>query len=163
MQGFFLGNQKDFFFPSANFLSMSLSLVSYVVVVQSLSPVPDSLQLHGLQHARLPCLSVSPGVCSDSCPLSQWCYPTISSSLAPFSSCPQSFPASESFPMSQFFTSGGQSIGASASVLPINIQDWFPLGLTGLISFQSKRLSRVFPSTTVWKHQFLMVIKSLIS
>ena len=119
-----------FFFPSANFLSMSLSLVSYVVVVPSLSPMSNSLQLHGPQHARLPC-PLSPGVCSDSCPLSQWCHPTISSSLTLFSSCPQSFPASESLPMSQFFTSGGQSIGALASVLPINIQDWFPLGLTG--------------------------------
>ena len=96
----------------------------------------DSLVLHELQHARLPCPSLSPGVCSNSCPLSQWCHPTISSSVAPFSSCSQSFTASGSFPMSRLSASGGQSIGslASTSVLPMNIQDWFPLGLTGLIS-----------------------------
>ena len=95
-------------------------------------------------------------LCSNSCPLSWWCHPTILSSVIPFSSCLQSFPASGSFPMSQFFTSGGQSIGvsASASVLPMNIQDWFPLGLTGLVSLQSKGLSRVFSNTTVQKHQF---------
>ena len=94
--------------------------------------------------------------CSNSCPLCQWCHPTISSSVAPFSSCPQSFSASESFPMSQLFASGGQSIGtsASASVLPMNIQSWLPLGLTGLIFLLSKGLSRVFSSVTVWKHQF---------
>ena len=106
---------------------------------------------------RLPCSSLSPRVCSNSCPLSQWCHPTISSSAAPFSSFHQSFPASGSFPVSWFFTSGGQSIGASASTsaLPMNIQGWFPLGLTGLISLLSKRLSRVFSSTTVQKLQFL--------
>ena len=105
----------------------------------------------GLQHASLPCPSPTPGACSNSCPLSWWCHPTISSSVVPFSSCLQSFPASGSFPMSQFFTSGDQSIGvsASASVLPMNIQDWFPLGLTGLISLQSRGLSRVFSNTTV--------------
>ena len=115
----------------------------------------DSLHPHGLQHARLPCPSPTPGACSNSCPLSQWCHPTISSSVVPFS-CLQSFPASGSFPMSQFFSSVGQSIrvSASSSVLPINIQDWFPLGLTGLISLQSKGLSRVFSSTTVQRHQF---------
>ena len=103
----------------------------------------DSLWPHGLQHARLPCLSLSPGVCSNSCPLSRWCHPTISSSVVPFSSCLQSFPASKSFPVSQFFASGGQNIGVSApaSVLPMNIQDWFPLGWTGWISLQSKGLS----------------------
>ena len=108
------------------------------------------------QHTRLPCPSLSPGVCSNSCPLSQWCHPTISSSATCFSSCPQSFPASGSFPVSQLFASGGQSIGAwsLASVLPMNIQDWFSLGLTGLISLQSKGLSRVFYSTTVQKYQF---------
>ena len=97
-----------------------------------------------------------PGVCSNSCPLSQWCHPTISSSAAPFSFCLQSFPASGYFPVNQLFTSGGQSIGASASesALPMNIQGWFPLGLTGLISLLSKGLSRVFSSTTVWKYQF---------
>ena len=116
----------------------------------------DSLRCHGLQHARPPCLSPSPGVYSNSCPLSRWYHPTISSSVVPFSTCLQSFPASEYFPMSQFFTSDGQSIGASASywVLPMNIEDWFPLGLTGLISLQSKGLLRVLLNTTVQKHQF---------
>ena len=106
--------------------------------------------------ARLPCPSPSPGACSNSNPLSQWCHPTISSSVVPFSSCPQSFPASGSFQMSQFFTSGGQSIriSASTSVLPMNTQDWSPLGWTGFISLQSKGLSRVFSNTTVQKHQF---------
>ena len=113
--------------------------------------VSDSLRPHGLQHARLPCLSVTPGACSNSCPLSRWRHPTIISSVIPFSSCLQSFSASWSFPVSQFFASGGQSTGvsASASVLPMNIADWFPLGLTGLISLQSKWLSRVFSNTTV--------------
>ena len=114
----------------------------------SCSVVSDSLQPHGLQHARPP--SPTPGVYSNSCPLSRCCHPTISSSVIPFS-CLQSFPASRSFPVSQLFTSGGQSIGisASASVLPMNIQHWFPLGWTGLISLQSKGLSRVFSNTTV--------------
>ena len=105
----------------------------------------DSLRLHGLQHARLPCPSQTPRACSSSCQLSQWCHPTVSSSVVPFSSCLQSFPASRSFPMSQLFISGGQNIGASvsASVLPMNIQDWLPLGLTGLISLQSKGLSNL--------------------
>ena len=117
----------------------------------SRSVVSDSLHPHGLQHARLPCPSPTPRACSNSCPSSQWCPPTISSSVIPFSSCPQSFPASGSFPMSQPFTSGGQSIGvsASASVLPMNMQDWFPLGWTSWISLQSKGLSRVFFSTTI--------------
>ena len=114
----------------------------------------DSLQSPGLQHARLPCPSPTPRACSDSCPLSRWCHPTISSSVIPFSSCLQSFPASESFPVSQFFASGGQSIRSSASVLPMKIQDWAPLGWTGWISLQSKGLSRVFSNTTVQKHQF---------
>ena len=109
----------------------------------------NSLWPHGLQHSRLPCLSLSPWVCSDSYPLSQWCHPAISSSVAPFSSRPQSFPASGYFPMSWFFASGGQSIAASASVLPANIQGWFPLGLTGLISLRSKGLTRIFSSTIV--------------
>jgi len=105
----------------------------------------DSLQPHGLQHARFPCPSPSPRAYSNSCPSSQWCHPTISSSVIPFSSCLQSFSASRSFPMSQFFPSGGQSIGVSAStsVLSMNIQDWFPLGWTSLISLQSKGLQRV--------------------
>ena len=108
------------------------------------------------RNARFPCLPPSPRVCSDSRPSSQWCHPAISSSVVPFSSCPQSFPASRSFPMRQLFTSGGQSIevSASASVLPMNIQDWYPSGLTGLISLQPKGLSRVFSSTRVQKHQF---------
>ena len=115
-------------------------------------------QPHGLQHSRFPCLSLSPGVCSNSCPLSWWCYLTISSSAALFF-CLQSFSASESFPVSWLFTSGGQSIRASAlaSVLPVNMQDWLPLGLTGLISLQSKGLSRVFSSTAVGKYQFFAV------
>ena len=122
--------------------------------------VSYSLRLHWLQHTRLPCPSPSPGACSNSCPLSQWCQPTISSSVAPFSSCLQSLPVSGSLPMSQFFASGGQNIGASASAsfqwifLPMNIQDLFPLGWIGWISLQSKGLSRVFSNTTVQKHQF---------
>ena len=122
----------------------------------SCSVMSDSLWPHGLQHARPPCPSPTPGVYSNSCPLSRWCHPTISSSVVPFSSCLQSSPATGSFKMSQFFTSGGQSIGVSASesVLLMNIQDWFPLGWTGLISLQSKRLLRVFSNTTVQKHQF---------
>jgi len=120
------------------------------------SVVSNSLWPHGLQHARLPCPSPTPGACSNSCPSSQWCHPTVSSSVVPFSSCLQSIPASGSFLMSQLFTSGGQSteVSASASVLPMNIQDWSPLGWTGLISLQSKGLSRVFSNTTVQKHQF---------
>ena len=115
-----------------------------------------SLRPHGLQHARPSCPSPTPGIYPNSSPLSQWCYPTISSSVVPFSSCLQSFPASESFPMGQFFLSGGQSIGvsASASVLPMNIPDCSPLGWGGWISLQSKGFSRVFSNTTVQKHQF---------
>ena len=113
------------------------------------SVMSNCLWSHGLWHTRPPCPLPTPGVYSNSCPLSQWCHPTISSSVIPFSSCLQSFPASGSFPVSQFFTSGGQRIGvsASASVLPMNIQGWFPLELTGLISLQSKGLSRVFSDT----------------
>ena len=129
----------------------------------SCSVVSDSSRPHGLRHTRPPCPSPTPGACSNSCPLSRWCHPTISSSVVPFSSCPQSSPASGSFPMSQFFASGGQSIGASASVLPMNIQDWFPLGVTGWISLQSKGLSRVFSNTTVQKHQFFGTQPSLWS
>ena len=109
---------------------------------------------HGLQHTRLPCPLLSSGLCSDSHPLSQWCHPTIPSCVSPCSSCLQSFPASGSFPMSQLFAWGAQSIGASASVLPVTVQGWFPLGLTGLISLQSKGLLRVFSSTTIQTHQF---------
>ena len=115
----------------------------------------DSLWPYGLQHTRPPCPSPPPGVHSNSCALSQWCHLTISSSLVPFSSCPQSFPASGSFQMSQFFASGGQNIGVSALtlVLPMNIQDWSPLGWTGWISLLSKGFSRVFSNATVQKHQ----------
>ena len=122
----------------------------------SRSLMPDSWWPHGLQHARLPCPSLSPGVSSNSYLLSQWCHPTISSPVVPISFCHQSFPASGSFPKNRLFESGGQSIGVSApaSVLPVNIQGWFPLGLTRLISLLSKGLSRVFSSTTVQKHQF---------
>ena len=120
------------------------------------SVVFNSLWPHRLQHARPPCPSPTPGVYLNPCPLSRWCHPTISSSVVPFSSCPQSLPASGSFPMSQLFASGGQSTGvsASASVLAMNTQDWSPLGWTGWISLQSKGLSRVFSNTTVQKHQF---------
>ena len=119
--------------------------------------VSDSLQPHGLEHARPPCPSPTPRIYPNSCPLSWWCHPTISSSVVPFSSCPQSFLASASFQMSQLFAWGGQSIGVSASisVLPVNTQDWSPLGWTGWISLQSKGLSRIFSNTTVPKHQFL--------
>ena len=131
----------------------------------SCSVVSYSLQPHGLQLAGLPCPSPSPGIGSNSCPLSQWCHLTISSSVALFSSGPQSFPAAGSFPVSWLFASGGQSIGvsASASVLPMNIQGWFPLGLTGLISLQSKGFPRVFSSTTIQKHQFFGAQHSLWS
>ena len=127
------------------------------------SVTSDSLWPHGLQHARPPCPSPTPGVHPKPCPLCQWCHPTISSSVVPFSSCLQSFPASGSFQISQFFTSGGQSIGVSAStsILPMNVQDWFPLRWFGWISLQSKGLSRVFSNTTVQKHQFFCAQLSL--
>ena len=130
-------------------------LFSFTTVQFRCSVLSDSLWPHGLQHTRPPCPSPALGDCSNSCPSSQWCHPTVWSSVIPFSSCLQSFPASGSFPKSQFFTSGGQSIGvsASASVPPMNNQDWFPFGWTALISLQSKGLSRVF-STTVQKHPF---------
>ena len=124
----------------------------------------DSFQSHGLQHARFPCPSLSPRVYSNSCPLSWWCHPTISSSFTPFSSCLQSFQASGSFPMSWLFTLGGQSIwtSASASVLPMNIQDWFPLGLTGWISLQSKGLKSLVQdhnskTSILWHSAFFMI------
>ena len=134
-------------------------------VQSSPSVIFDSLWPCGLQHARPPCPSLTPGVYSNSSPLSQWCHPNISSSVDPFSSCLQSFPASGSFPMSQFFASGSQSIGvsASASILPMNIQDWFPLEWTGWISLLSKGFSRVFSNTTVQKHQFFDAQLSLYS
>ena len=122
----------------------------------SRSVVSDFLWPHETQHTRPPCPSPTPGIYPNSCPLSQWCHLTISSSVVPFFSCPQSFPTSGSFQMSQLFASGGPSIGVSAStsVLPMNTQDWFPLGWTCWISLQSKGLSRVFSNTTVHKHQF---------
>ena len=128
------------------------------------SVMSNSLQPHGLQHTGLPCPSSTPGACLNSCPSSWWYHPTLSSSVVPFSHL-KSFPVSGSFPMSQFLTSGGQSIGisASASVLPMNIQDWFPLGLTGCISLQSKGPSRVFSNTTVQNHQFFSAQLSLWS
>ena len=131
----------------------------------SCSVMSNSLRPHGLQHARLPCPSPTSRACSNSCPSRWWRHPTISSSVVPFSSCLQSFPASGSLLMSWVFTSGGQSIGVSvsASVLPMIIQDWFPLRLTGLISLQSKELSKVFSSTTVQKHQFFSAQPSLWS
>jgi len=143
----------DYYFKSWLFLTASTILSS---VHFSCSVVSDSLWPHELQHARAPCPSPTPGVHSNSCPSSQWCHPDISSSGARFSSCPQSLPASESFPMSQLFTWGGQSteVSALASFLPKNTQDWSPLERTGWISLQSKGLSRVFSNTTVQKHQF---------
>ena len=134
-------------------------------VQYSCSAVSNSLWSHGLQHPRLPCPSPAPEACSNSSPLSLWCHPTISSSVISFSSCLQSSLASGSFPISKFFTSGGQTIrvSASASILPMNIQDWFLLGLTGLISLQSKGLSRVFSNTTVQKHQYFGAQLSLQS
>ena len=125
-------------------------LITQSVSQFSCSVMSSSLRLYGLWHASLPCPSPTPGACSNSCPSSRWCHPTISSSVISFSSHLQSFPGSGSFPMSQFFTSGGQSIGVSAStsILPMNIQDWLPLGLICLTFFQYKGLSRVFSNST---------------
>ena len=150
------------FYPSSIFISIqavfksSLCLHVLPSVQFSCSVVSDSLWPHELQHARPPCPSPTPGVHPNPCPSSRWCHPTISSSVVPFSSCPQSFPASGSFQISQLFASGGQSIGisASASVLPMNVQDWSPIGWTGWISLQFKGFSRVFSNTTVQTHQF---------
>ena len=142
--------------------SLSYFIQLYFVVVQ----LPSCVWLSGtpwLQQSRLPCPALSPGVFSNPCPLSWWCHPTTSHSDAPFSSCPQSFRASGSFPMSWLLPSGGQSIETSALVLPMNIQDWFPLGLTDLIPLLSKGLSRVFFSTKLWKHQFFSAQPSLWS
>ena len=142
-------------YPHLSFLNPS-SLLQVALLLFSCSVVSDSLQPHGQQRANFPCPLLSPGVCSNSCSLSWQCHPIISSSVVPFSSCPQSFPASGSFPMSQLFALGGQSIGVSVStsVLPMNTQDWSPVGWTGWIALQSKGLSRVFSNTTVQKHQF---------
>ena len=121
---------------SPQYVGSPLSSITYKfsTLLFSYQGVSDSLRAHGLQHARLSCPSPSPGACSNSCPWSQWCHPTVSSSVVPSSSCPRSFPASGSFTVSQLFASGSQGIGASASVLPVNIQGWFPVGSTGLIS-----------------------------
>ena len=137
-------------FPPYTYLFHSFRSVQF-----SHSVMSDTLWPHEPQHARPSCPSQTPGVYPNSCPLSRWCHPTVSSSMVPFSSCPLSFPASESFPISQLLASGSQSMGVSASTsaLPTNIQDWSPLGWTGWISLQSKGLSRVF-NTTVQKHQF---------
>ena len=138
--------------------SLRIILESSLLYQFSCSVMSDSLRSRGLEHTRLPCPSLTPRACSNSCPLSRWCHPTISSSVIPFSSCLQSFPASGSFQMSPFFTSGGQSIraSASASVFPMTIQDWFPLGWTGWISLLFKELSRIFSNTTV------QIISSLV-
>ena len=145
------------------FLPINIPSSSTVPHFFSCSIMSDSLKPHGLQHARPTFPPPTPGVYSNSCPLSQWHHPTISSSVDPFTSCLQSFPASGSFLMSRFFTSGGQSIAisASTSVLPMNIQDWFPLGWTGWISLKSEGLSRVFSNTIVQKYQFSRVQFSL--
>ena len=156
---------QDCIFISFPYIPKIKIVGSYASVQFSHSVVFDSLGLHGLQHTRLLCPLPTPGAYSNSCPSCGWYHPTISSSVVPFTSRLQSFPASGSFPMSQFFASDGQSIGASASasVLQMNIQDWFPLGWTGWISLLSKGLSRVFSSTTVWEHQFFITQPSLWS
>ena len=140
----------------ASFILSSIASTQFSSVQFSLSVVSDSLRPYESQHARTPCPSPTPGVHSDSRPSSPWCHPAISSSVVPFSSCPQSLPASESFPISQLFTWGGQSTGVSAlaSFLPMNTQGWSPSEWTGWISLQSKGLSRVFSNTTVQMHQF---------
>ena len=146
--------QPDNSTPRTYFKTMLHVEIKAVCSQFSRSVMSDSLWPHGLQHTRLPCPAPTPRDYSNSCPLSWWCHSTISSSVVPLSSCLQSFPASGSIQMSQFFTSGGQSIGvpASASILPMNTQDWFPLRLTGSISLLSKGRSRVFSNTTVQKH-----------
>ena len=163
------GELTDTGTKSVSLISPALAgrfLTTITISVQfSCSVMSDSLRPHEPQHTRPPRPSPTPGVHLNSCPLSRWCHPVISSSVVPFSSCPQSFPGSGSFPMSHFFASGGQSFGVSAStsVLPMNTQDWAPLGWTGWISLQSKGLSRVFSSTTVQKHQFFGAQLSLWS
>ena len=142
-----------------------LKVHPHCLLLFSCSVMFDSLQPHGLQHARLPCPSPSPRACLNSCPLSRWCHPTISSSIVPFSSCPQSFPSSGSFLMNRLFASGGPKYWSfsSASVLPVNIQSWFPLRLANLVPLQSEGLSRVFSNTTAQKHQFFGAQPSLWS
>ena len=139
-----------------------LNRIVKIIIQFSNSVMSDSLQPHGLQHVRLPCPLLTPRACSNSCPSSRWCHPTISSSVILFS-CFQSFPGPGSFPVSQFFASGGQNmeVSVSASVLPMNIQDWFPLGLIGWIPLQSKGLSRVFFQPPLQKPQFFSIQLSL--
>ena len=155
----------DLIWSDLMYIQSFITQYIYQFSQSSHSVVSDSSWPHGLHCARLPCPSPTPGACSNSCPSSRWYHLTISPSVIPFSSCLQSFPASGSFPMSQIFASSGQSIGAStsASILPMNIQGWFPLGWTGLISLLSKELSRVFSNTTVQKHQFFSTQLSLWS
>ena len=147
-------NQREVYWKNIDILNTLNCKQSSVQF--SCSVMSNSLRPRELQQARPPCPTPTPRAHPNSCPLSRWCHPTISSSVIPFSSCPQSFPASGSFPMSQLFVSDGQSTGVSASTsdLPMNTQDWSPLGWTGWISLQSKQLSRVFSNTTVQKHQF---------
>ena len=152
-----LGRHRALSWAPCAILQLPTSYLFYIhsSVQFSHSVISDSLRPHELQHTRPPCPSPTPGIYRNSCPSSWWCHSAISSSVVPFSSCPQSLPASGSFPMSQLFAWGGQNIGVSAStsVLPMNTQDWSPLGWTGWISLQSKGLSRVFSNTTVQKHQ----------
>ena len=159
----FFNNQPTWttVYPTSDLLYHFITHLQFSSIAQSCL----TLQPHESKHARPPCPSPTPRVYSNSCPLSWWCHPAISSSVVPFSSCPQSLPAAGSFPMSQLFSWGGQSIGvsASASVLLIDTQDWSPLGWTGWISLQSKGLSRVFSNTTVQKHQFFPTQLSLQS
>ena len=159
-----LFNSLGMVFYVCSYFNICIHNISLLSSVQfSHSDVPDSLRPHELHHARPPCPLPNPGVHPNPCPSSWWCHPTISSSVVPFSSRPQSFPVSGSFQMSQLFASGGQSIGVSAStsVLPMSTQDWSPLGWPGWISLQSKGPSRVFSNTTVQKHQFFSAQLSL--
>ena len=157
--------REDFWFIILSLYLIFQFFLIYFFLFFSLFQLLGHVQFYGLQHASLPCPSPTPGACSNSCPSSWWCHQAISSSVVLFSSCLQSFPASESFPMSQFFASGSQSIGVSASesasIPPMNIQYWSPLGLTGWISLKSKGLSRVFSNTTVQKHWFFSAQLSL--
>ena len=157
-----IGGNKELIFPLSPLMALPWPHSTIGSVQFSRSVVSNSLRPHELQHARPPCPSPTPGVYPNPCPLSWWCHPTISFSVIPFSSCPQSFPASGSFQMSQLFASGGQSIGVSAltSVLPMNTQDWY-LGWIDWISLQFKELSRVFSNTTIQKHQFFGPLLSL--
>ena len=161
----FLNFDVYIFIKGASHYNLEKSLFNSISVQFSCSVMSNSLWPHGQQHTRPPCPSLTPRVYPNSCPLSQWCHPAISSSVIPFFFCPQSFSAMGSFEMSQLFTSGGQNIGVSAStsVLPVNTQDWSPLGWTGWLSLQSKGLSRVFSNTTVQKHQFFGAQLSLQS